>query len=60
MGRRLEGLQRMLVIVNKLKGKQTYVSKDELEKYVARCMENRGYSSVHFRTLERDLNEIFV
>ena len=58
MGKRLEGLQRMLVIVNKLKGKQTYVSKDELEKYVARCMENRGYSSVHFRTLERDFNEI--
>ena len=58
MGKRLEGLQRMLVIVNKLKGKQMYVPKDELEKYVARCMESRGYSSVHFRTLERDFKEI--
>lgn len=58
MGKRLEGLQRMLVIVNKLKGKQTYVSKKELEDYVARCMENRGYSSVHIRTIERDFDEI--
>ncbi len=58
MGKRLEGLQRMLVIVNKLKGKQTYVPKDELENYVARCMENRGYSSVHIRTIERDFDEI--
>ena len=62
MGKRLEGLQRMLVIVNKLKGKQTYVSMEELERYVARCMENRGYAAKHLRTLQRDLgniNELF-
>ena len=62
MGKRLEGLQRMLVIVNKLKGKQTYVSTEELEQYVARCMENRGYAAKHLRTLQRDLeniNELF-
>lgn len=58
MGKRLEGLQRMLVIVNKLKENRTYVAKEELERYVTRCMENRGYSGVHFRTLERDFNEI--
>ena len=62
MGKRLEGLQRMLVIVNKLKGKQTYIPKEELERYVARCMENRGYAARHLRTLQRDfenINELF-
>ena len=58
MGKRLEGLQRMLVIVNKLKEPHTYMPKEELKKYVARCMENRGYQAVHIRTLERDFKEI--
>ena len=48
----------MLVIVNKLKGKQIYVSRQELEHHLAVCMQNRGYSSVSTRTLERDKKEI--
>ena len=41
MGRKLEGLQRMLIIINKLKGLQHYVSREELENYVALRMEER-------------------
>ena len=35
MGKKIEGLQRMLVIINKLKGLQRYVSRKELERYVS-------------------------
>ena len=35
MGKKIEGLQRMLVIINKLKGLQRYVSREELERYVS-------------------------
>lgn len=34
MGKRLEGLQRMLVIVNKLKENHSYITVKELERYV--------------------------
>ena len=42
MGKRLEGIQRMLVIVNKLKDCRTCVPQEELKRHVARCMEARG------------------
>ena len=58
MGKRLEGIQRMLVIVNKLKGSRTCVSQEELKRHVARCMEARGYAAVDVRTLQRDFKEI--
>lgn len=58
MGRKLEGLQRMLIIINKLKGLQHYVPREELEKYVALRMEERDGSPVDLRTLQRDFNEI--
>ncbi len=58
MGRKLEGLQRMLIIINKLKGLQRYVSREELERYVALRMEERDGAPVDFRTLQRDFNEI--
>ena len=58
MGRKIEGLQRMLVIINRLKGAQRYVSREELEKYVTLRMEERDGSAVDIRTLQRDFNEI--
>ena len=58
MGKRLEGIQRMLVIVNKLKDSRTCVPPEELKRHVARCMEARGYAAVDVRTLQRDFKEI--
>lgn len=58
MGKKLEGLQRMLVIINKLKGMQRYVSREELEDYVTLRMEERNGLPVDLRTLQRDFNEI--
>ena len=58
MGRKLEGLQRMLVIINKLKGMQRHVSREELENYVTLRMEERSGTPVDIRTLQRDFNEI--
>lgn len=58
MGKKLEGLQRMLVIINKLKGMQRYVSREELENYVTLRMEERSGTPVDIRTLQRDFNEI--
>ena len=58
MGKRLEGIQRMLIIVNKLKESRTGIPKNELIRHVAQCMEMRGYSPVDIRTLERDFKEI--
>ena len=55
MGKRLEGLQRMLVIVNKLKGSSSGIPVEELERYVTLRMEERGYTGVNLRTLQRDL-----
>lgn len=58
MGRKLEGLQRMLVIINRLRTKQRYVSREELEHYVSLRMEERDGTPVDLRTLQRDFNEI--
>lgn len=58
MGKKLERLQRMLVIINKLKGLQRYVPREELENYVTHRMEERGGIPVDLRTLQRDFNAI--
>ena len=58
MGKKLERLQRMLVIINKLKGLQRYVPREELENYVTHRMEERGGMPVDLRTLQRDFNAI--
>ena len=58
MGSRLEGLQRLLVIINKLEGKKRYVPIKELKRSVADAMALRGYSGVTLRTLQRDFKEI--
>ena len=58
MGSRLEGLQRLLVIINKLEGKKRYVPTEELKRYIAGAMEMRGYSGKSTRTLERDIEDI--
>lgn len=58
MGSRTEGLQRLLVIINKLKGKKRYIPARELKRYIAEAMEMRGYSGKSGRTLERDIDDI--
>ena len=58
MGSRTEGLQRLLVIINKLKGKKRYIPARELKRYIAEAMEMRGYSGKSGRTLERDIEDI--
>ena len=58
MGKRLEGLQRMLVIVNKLKESRSYIPVEELERYVTLRMEERGHKGVNLRTLQRDMQDI--
>lgn len=58
MGSRLEGLQRLLIIINKLEGKKRYVPVKELKRSVADAMALRGYSGVTLRTLQRDFKEI--
>ena len=49
MGKKREGMQRMLVIINKLKGPQQYVPRKELENYVTHRMEERGNGLSHCR-----------
>lgn len=58
MGKRIEGLQRMLVIINKLKGLKRYVPTDELLAYVNQRMEERDGASIALRTLQRDIGDI--
>ena len=58
MGSRTEGLQRLLVIINKLKGKKRNIPARELKRYIAEAMEMRGYSGKSGRTLERDIEDI--
>ena len=58
MGSRTEGLQCLLVIINKLKGNKRYIPARELKRYIAEAMEMRGYSGKSGRTLERDIDDI--
>ena len=58
MGKKREGMQRMLVIINKLKGPQQYVPRKELENYVTHRMEERDGTPVDIRTLQRDFKDI--
>ena len=57
-GQETEGMQRMLVIINKLKGPQQYVPRKELENYVTHRMEERDGTPVDIRTLQRDFKDI--
>ena len=57
MGKHMEGLQRLLLIIRKLKGGQS-VSKEELLRYVNDSMQLRDAKPVDFRTLHRDFKEI--
>lgn len=58
MGKKREGMQRLLVIINKLKGPQQYVPRKELENYVTNRMEERDGTPVDIRTLQRDFKDI--
>lgn len=58
MSKQKDGLKRYLVIINKLKGLQRYVPKDELLDYVNRHMEDRDAASIQIRTLQRDFSDI--
>ena len=58
MGKKLEGIQRMLVIINKLKERQRYVPREELEEYVRLRMEERDATPVDIRTIQRDFINI--
>lgn len=58
MGKKLEGIQRMLVIINKLKERQRYVPREELEEYVRLRMEERDATPVDIRTIQRDFKNI--
>ena len=58
MGKKREGMQRMLVIINQLKGPQQYVPRKELENYVTHRMEERDGTPVDIRTLQRDFKDI--
>ena len=58
MSKRLEGLQRWLIIINKLKESRTGVPTKELLDYVSRRMEERGFGAMNLRTLQRDFNDI--
>ena len=58
MSKRLEGLQRWLIIINKLKESRTGVPTEELLGYVSRRMEERGYGGIVLRTLQRDFRDI--
>lgn len=51
-------MQRMLVIVNCLKGPQRHVPTEELAAYVNARMEERDGEAVSFRTLQRDIEDI--
>ena len=53
-----EGIQRLLVIINKLKGPQKIVSRDELLEYVENRMTERDSKGIDLRTLQRDFHDI--
>lgn len=48
----------MLVIINKLKERQRYVPREELEEYVRLRMEERDATPVDIRTIQRDFKDI--
>ena len=58
MSKRLESLQRWLILINKLKGSPIGVPTKDLMDYVSRCMEERGFRAMNLRTLQRDFNDI--
>ena len=47
MGKKREGMQRLLVIINKLKGPRQYVPRKELENYMTHHIEERKHNFHH-------------
>lgn len=59
MGGKSKGLQRLLIIINKLKGAQRYVPAEELLEYVNLRLEERDeLPADSFRTIQRDFKLI--
>ena len=59
MSKQVEGMRRMLLILNKLRQGKRFIPRRELLDYVNDSMEERyGYQRITGRTLERDIADI--
>lgn len=59
MSKQVEGMRRMLLILNKLRQRERFVPRNELLAYVNDMMDERyGYNRITMRTLERDIDDI--
>ena len=59
MSKQVEGMRRMLLILNKLRQGKRFIPRRELLDYVNDSMEKRyGYQRITGRTLERDIADI--
>lgn len=58
MSKQIEGIRRMLLILNKLRPTGRFVDKTDLLNYLNDEMTESGYASVSIRTLERDIRDI--
>ena len=59
MSKQVEGMRRMLLILNKLRQRERFVPRNELLAYVNDMMDKRyGYNRITMRTLERDIDDI--
>lgn len=59
MSKQVEGMRRMLLILNKLRPGKQFIPRRELLDYVNDSMEERyGYQRITGRTLERDIADI--
>ena len=59
MSKQVEGMRRMLLILNKLRQSRRFVSRRDLLDYVNERMDERyGYRRITGRTLERDIADI--
>lgn len=59
MSKQVEGMRRMLLILDRVRRKGRFMPKDELLRYVNDKMSDLyGYRSITGRTLERDINDI--
>ena len=58
MSKQKDGLTRLLLILNKLKGLQKFVGKEELLTYINQHLSDRDAQSINIRTLQRDFQDI--
>lgn len=59
MSKQVEGMRRMLLIINKLRQRRRFVPRSELLDYINTKMnEFYGYNEISARTLERDIEDI--